>query len=191
VTDSLALLSRALDQTAHALDRAEAADPMAATPCPAWDLATLASHVVFDLEQFTTAAQGGRPDWTRPVPHRPDGWSAAFRTGAAGLLAAWNAAGPLDELVTVSMGEVPRSFLVNQQLVEFVVHAWDIDQATGHSGQFDDEPAAAGLAWARTVLQPSMRGEGKAFGVEVPAPDGASPTVALVAFSGRNPTWPG
>jgi uncharacterized protein (TIGR03086 family) len=190
VTDLLALLSRALDQTANALDRAEKTDPTAPTPCPSWDLTTLASHVVFDLDQFTTAAEGGRPDWTRTAPHLAGGWADAFRNGAAGLMTAWHEAGPLDEKVTIGMGEVPRSFLVHQQLVEFVVHSWDVDRATGHNGQYDDEAAAEGLAWARNTLQPSMRGEGKAFGVEVTAPAGASPTVSLVAFSGRNPTWP-
>jgi uncharacterized protein (TIGR03086 family) len=190
VTDSLALLERALDQVSGLLGEArpeQAADP---TPCPSWDVATLARHIVFDLDQFTATAHGERPDWSAQPPPIEGDWRVAFDRGAQGLVKAWQQAGDLDEIVTLPMGEVPRSFLVNQQLAEFAVHAWDLSRAIGHSGQLDEEIAGTALAWGSKALKPEYRGADKSFGVEVAAPADAPATNRLVAFFGRSPGWP-
>jgi uncharacterized protein (TIGR03086 family) len=189
VTDRLVLLDRALDQVSGQLGRLapeQYADP---TPCPDWTVAALAEHLVVDLNRFTEAAQGQRPDWSSPAPHVEGHWPAAFDQGAAALRAAWGEVDDLDALVSMRIGDVPRSFVLDQQLAEFAVHAWDLDRATGHSGQLDEELAESALAWARQTLKPEFRGEGKPFGAEVTVPANAPATDRLAGFFGRDPDW--
>lgn len=189
MTDPLALLARALDQASARLGAVRPEQVGDPTPCPEWDVAALARHLVAGLERFAAAARGERPDWSQPAPPITGDWRAAFDRGAAALREAWRLAGDLDAIVNLPIGEVPRSFIVNQQLAELAVHAWDLGRATGYSGQYDEEVSATALAWARQSLKPEFRGSGKAFGAEVPVGTDASATDRLVGFFGRSPTW--
>jgi uncharacterized protein (TIGR03086 family) len=189
MTEQLVRLDHALDQISALLGRVrpdQAGDP---TPCAEWDVAALAEHVVADLDRFTVAARGERPDWGQPVPPVGGGWRAAFDRGATALRSAWIEAGDLTVTVQLPIGEMPRSFILSQQTAEFAVHAWDLDRATGHTGQLDEDLAAAALAWANQTLKPEYRGEGKAFGAEVPVPADAPATARLAGFFGRSPGW--
>ncbi len=189
MTEPLTLLSRALDQVSTVLDQADPGQADRPTPCPLWDVATLAGHVVFDADQFAVAARGDRIDWSQSVPELTGDWRVAFDSAAEGLMAAWAEVPDLSEPVTMQFGPVPRTFLVNQQLAEFSVHAWDLARSIDHSGQLDQEVAAIALGWATQTLQPQMRGAGKAFGAEVTVPDDAPPMDRLVGFFGRDPHW--
>lgn len=189
MTAQLVLLDRALDQVSALLGRVrpdQAGDP---TPCAEWDVAGLAEHVVADLDRFTVSARGQRPDWSQPVPPVGGDWQAAFDRGATALRSAWLEAGDLAVTVRVPIGERPLSFILSQQTAEFAVHAWDLDRASGHTGQLDEELAAAALAWASQTLKPEFRGDGKAFGAEVPVPADAPATDRLAGFFGRSPRW--
>lgn len=160
------------------------------TPCRSWDVRNLVTHLVHDTSQFTTAANGGRPDWSAPTPDVDGDWAGAFRAGAAELRAAWQQAGDLDQEIELPMGRVPRSFVANQQVAEFAVHSWDLATATGQSVRFPAEACEAALAWAKTALRPQFRGDeasGMAFGPEVPVPDNAPAEQRLAAFFGRQP----
>ena len=189
MTDPMNLLSRALDQLSDVLGGIRPEQVDNPTPCPEWTVATLASHVVFDTSQFTKSARGERADWSAPPPELTDEWRPAFDRGARGLLSAWQTVGDLSDSVRMPMGDVPYSFLVEQEIAEFAVHAWDLARATGHKGQFDDGVAAAGLAFAERSLKPEFRGPGKSFGAEIPVPQDAPPTERLVGFFGRDPGW--
>ncbi|MGE5830926.1 MAG: TIGR03086 family metal-binding protein [Micromonosporaceae bacterium] len=188
--EPLALLARALDQAGAVLAGVNESNLDARTPCPSWDVRTLANHVVHDLAHFTTAAEGGRPDYQAPIPDAGAGRVEAFRRGAAELLTAWQAAGDLDRPRQLSMGELPASFIVNQQIAELAVHAWDLARATGQPVDWDEDLARSALAWGRAALKPEFRGDeesGKSFGPEVEPAEGASAQERLVAFFGRDP----
>jgi uncharacterized protein (TIGR03086 family) len=160
------------------------------TPCRSWDVRTLVAHMVDDTRQFTVAATGGRPVWATPVPAVDGDWAAAFRAGAAELLAAWHRAGDLDEEIELPIGRVPRTFVTNQQVAEFGVHAWDLATATGQRVPFPAHACEAALAWAKTALRPEFRGDeasGRSFGPEVPLSDEAPAEDRLAAFFGRDP----
>ena len=194
MNDRLRLLDRALDQVSGQLGRFgpdQYGDP---TPCPGWTVASLAEHLVVDLGRFPEAAQGNRPDWSGAPPPVDSDWLGAFDQGAATLRSAWREvddldADGLDAMVSMRIGDVPRSFVLSQQLAEFAVHAWDLDRASGHNGQLDEELAETALAWARQTLKPEFRGEGKPFGAEVPVPADAPATDRLAGFFGRDPGW--
>jgi uncharacterized protein (TIGR03086 family) len=186
-TDPIALLSRALDQAAIALDGAGQADPSGPTPCREWTLGELIDHVVFDTSQFTNAATGGTADWKLKPPHIDAGHGAAFRDGAGGLVEAWRGSGDVNRVISLPIGERPASFVITQQTAEFAVHAWDVAQATGQQIDWDDEVALAALAWSTSTLLPAFRGDGKPFGPEVPVASDAAPQDRLVGWFGRTP----
>ena len=104
---------------------------------------------------------------------------------------AWQREGALDGTVRLPFGEVPATWLVNQQIADLAVHGWDIARATGQSTDLDPELGQVALAWARENLQPQFRGaegSGRAFGPEVPVPDSAPLYDRLAAFFGRDPS---
>src|SRR5215207_11427496 len=72
---------------------------------------------------------------------------------------------------------------VDHQITELCVHAWDLTKAAQLSVTLDDELAEHALAWSRQMLQPQFRGQGKAFGNEVPVPADATATTASLAGS--------
>jgi len=190
--DPLTLLDRAVEQTGNVIAHAQPAQAGLPTPCRSWDVQALVEHMVLDVDQFTAAATGGRPDWSRPVPAVANGWNEAFRDRAAALVAAWHDAGDLGEVVHLPIGDLPRSFVVNQQIAEFAVHAWDLARATGQDSSLDPVIAGQALAWAKTALRPEFRGPedaGKAFGPEVDADDDAPMADRLAAYFGRDPAW--
>ena len=189
-TDVLGLLEQALDQTADVLDGIAPDQEDQPTPCRSWDVATLADHVVYDLTRFAASARGEKVDWSTPAPPVGGDWGRAFRAQAPALLQTWRDAGDLDQTRTLGQAELPLSFLVHQQLAEFATHAWDVATATGQKVAWNDQVGEAALAWARTALQPAMRGDeasGKTFGPEVEIPDDAPVYDRLAAFFGRTP----
>lgn len=190
-TDPVTLLSRALDQTAEVIAGVAPDRASAATPCRSWDARALVNHLVQDLDHFATSANGGEPDWGAPTPSAGDRAVETFRSRASELLDAWRGR-DLAGTMRVRMGEVPVTFVLNQQLSELAVHSWDLARATGQAVELDPEIARTALEWARGTLRPEFRGDekdGKAFGPEVAAPDDAPVYDRLAALFGRDPAW--
>jgi uncharacterized protein (TIGR03086 family) len=188
-TDPLILLSRALDQAAEVIagvgpDRADSP-----TPCRSWNARTVVDHLVQDLDHFATSVKGGEPDWGAPTPSAGDHPAGTFRSRAGDLLELWRGR-DLAGTMRVRMGEVPATFVLNQQLAELAVHTWDLVRATGQRVDLDPDVAQTALDWAGGALQPEFRGDeasGKAFGPQVPAPPDAPVYDRLAAFFGRDP----
>ena len=134
--DSIASLSRALDQTGDvlaAIHREQLSDP---TPCPDWDMAHLIGHVLADAPRFTESVRGGDPDWSAPpVPvSATTDWAAQFRSDADDLIHAWHQKG-----AQVEEGDA------DWQIAEFAVHTWDLVRASGQDRVLDPEVAERGI----------------------------------------------
>jgi hypothetical protein len=69
------------------------------------------------------------------------------------------------------------------------VHAWDLTRTAQSSISLDDGLADHALAWSRQMLQPQFRGDGKAFGEEIPVPADAPAYERLAGWFGRDPYW--
>lgn len=194
-TDPVELLARALAQTADVLDRVRPDQRGLPTPCRSWSVARLSDHLVQDLRNFQLVAAGERADWSAPTPAQDDP-AAAFRRGAAELLAAWRAKGELTGTTTLPVvGEVPARFPVDQETAEFAVHTWDLAVATGQSvDDLDHEVGETALGWMRATLPPGMRGseaDGRRFGPEVAVAPNAPVYERLAAFAGHDPYFSG
>lgn len=169
--ESVVLLSRALDQCGDAIagvHEEQLADP---TPCRAWDVGRLISHVVSDPRHFLELASGGRPDWAGE-PERVMYAAATFRSAADDLIHHWH-----------QVGDDADPAQVDWQTAEFAVHTWDLVCATGQALWLDPDVAERALALMTGTLTDDNRGE--AFAPAQPAPDGADAYARLAAYAGR------
>jgi uncharacterized protein (TIGR03086 family) len=172
-TQSIDVLSRALDQTATLLSAIPPESLGGATPCREWDVAGLVAHVVAGPRNFILMSTGGKPDWSAE-PALPADWTEEFRSAADDLLRVWREA-----------GESATPQAVDWQTAEFAVHSWDLARATGQSTELDPEVAQRGLAFMSAALTHENRGE--AFAPQVMLPEDAPVYDRLAAFAGRDP----
>src|SRR5580693_2993870 len=98
--DTVALLERALDQTARLIAAIEPGQAGLATPCAGWDVRALVGHLIGqDLRNFLVSTRGETADWQAPADEIGDDWTAAFGDRAEPVRAAWQAA-DLDQPIT-------------------------------------------------------------------------------------------
>jgi uncharacterized protein (TIGR03086 family) len=190
MAETVDLVSRALEQMRTALERVPTASLDAPTPCHDWTVRDLLRHVVRQsLRNFTVSARGDIPDWSAATPELGETWLEDYRHGAETLLHIWRTA-DLDRQVPMPGGaETPLRSRADQQISELCMHAWDLTKATQQSITLDDELAEHALAWSRQMLQPQFRGQGKAFGDQVPVPAEAPAYERLAGWFGRDPHW--
>lgn len=172
--ESVAVLSRALDQAGDVLAAVTPDQLALPTPCQEWDVARLIQHLLVDPPNFVAMMQGESPDFGAAPPPLPEDWTAAFRSGADDLIHLWHQREP-------DAGGPPP----DMQTAEFAVHTWDLATAIGWAGELDAEAAERGLAFMSSTLKPEMRGQ--AFGPERAADADASAPERLAAFAGRTP----
>jgi len=76
--DTVALLERALDQTAVIIGAIGSDQATLETPCPDWDVRALVRHVIGqDLRNFIVSARGETADWRAPADGLGEDWAAA------------------------------------------------------------------------------------------------------------------
>lgn len=189
-SETVALLERALDQTAAIIAPIPAGDGGLATPCLTWDVAALVRHLVGqDLRNFLITARGGTADWQVPAEAVDEDWATAFGIRASQLRDAWRAA-DLDQLTDLPGGrQVPFWTRADQQIAELTMHSWDLVKATSQRLDLDPELAEHALAWSHQMLRPEFRGPDKAFGVEIPVAADAPVYDRLAGWFGRDPEW--
>lgn len=173
-TDAVVVLSRALDQAGDVLAAIRQDQLQDPTPCPDWDVAHLAGHVLGAPGRFAEAARGGQPDWSAPPEPVTEGWAAQFRTAADDLIHLWHQAGD-----TADAGSA------DWQTAELAVHTWDLVRATGQRMPLDPEVAERGYAFMSRSLTPENRG--RAFGPEISMSGDVGPYDRLAALAGRDP----
>jgi uncharacterized protein (TIGR03086 family) len=148
------------------------------TPCPDYDVGALVDHLVGWARSFAGRLTGDdrEPD---PASYRAgDDPGAEIHEAGSAIVAAFRAGSPAGAALPIGM-------LVG----EYVVHGWELSRAIGREPVVDPAAAELALGTLSGMLKPEYRGEGKAFGLEVPV-DGSAPAVdRLVGFSGRDPGW--
>jgi len=187
----LATMTRACAATGDVVAAVGADQHDLPTPCTEWTVRDLLNHLVGTLVLGRAlladappgpgaAAPGGLP----PGDVLGDDPLAAYRTGAAALLAA--AAGDaLSRPHATPLGELPGTVLAGFTTLDIAVHGWDLARATGQDAILDAAVAAPVLAFARQALSDDMRAP--RIGPAVPVAGTAGVTDQLVAFLGRTP----
>ena len=148
------------------------------TPCAQFTLRQVLEHMVGGATMFAASFRGVPPG---PAP---DDVLAGFPKAMADLQDAVRTPGALERTIVAPFGEIPGEAFARFVALDGLVHGWDIATATGQSYDPPAEVVAAVDAFARQAIGAGMR-DGGSFGAPVEPPAGASPLVALVAFTGR------
>lgn len=163
------------------------ADP---TPCSEWDVRALLNHITAGATMFAECvehgsiadAEIGRLMTTDLVG---DDYVNVFNAAADRAVAAFDAPGALDKVVTLPFGEMPAAVALQLAVFDVTVHALDLATATGQSTHLDAGVLQAAWDAGQAMLGPDLRGSGL-FGAEQAAPADAPLDQRLLAFAGRS-----
>jgi uncharacterized protein (TIGR03086 family) len=181
--DTIELLDQGYAWTAARIAAIPADGLDAPTPCGLWNLQQLLDHTISSLTMLTDAVAA--PTDAAPDAQAPGSttWDRAVAELSARSRQAWKAPGVMDRTFDTPMGAMPAPMLASANLLEAVVHGWDISQATGEAAQIPDALAIPVLEFARQALDDETRGDN--FAADVGRGD--TPSDQLIAFLGRKP----
>jgi uncharacterized protein (TIGR03086 family) len=153
-------------------------DGTASTPCAKFTVDSLLEHLMGSISSL-----GGMAG-VSVVP--TDGvWEVRVADAAQQTLEAWRRRG-LEGEVKFGDGAMPASLAANILSVEFLVHAWDVAQATSQEITVSEGLSDYVLGLSRELIAPQMR-DGDRFAAEVAVGPDAGNLERLVAFTGRTP----
>ncbi|MFC4944130.1 TIGR03086 family metal-binding protein [Pseudonocardia sp. GCM10023141] len=194
ITDLRPLHLRALVDAHRIVAAVRPADLTLPTPCTDWDLRALLAHMIGQNHGFAAAiADGDAPvESFAPLPPDPDDIIGDWTRSADRLTAAFTAAAPDQQvrLVEISAEQpFPLTMVAMFQLVDTVIHNWDVATTIGMAYRPDDDQLAASLGIARQIPDGADRERpGAAFAHAVPATDDPTTTddwTTTLALLGR------
>jgi uncharacterized protein (TIGR03086 family) len=181
---STAPLEQAIVTTRGILSSVTPGQLDAATPCASWNVRELVNHIVGGQHFFVSMVEGVPP--TGGTDFAAGDFVASFDEASAKCIAAFQGEGVMEKVLTLPFGQMPGAAFVGIAATDTFTHGWDLAKATGQSTDLAPDLAAGLLAGAKQFIQPAIRGdEPKPFGLEQPAPAGASNADQLAAFLGR------
>jgi uncharacterized protein (TIGR03086 family) len=163
---------RALDDADALVGRVGPDDLARPTPCAGWDVAALLAHMIGQHHGFAAAVRDGAAPLTAyaPRPYTPDAWAGSVRT-LRGAFAAADLGGTA-VLVEIASEALPLHRVVGAQLLDTVVHAWDLARGLGLPYVPAADLGAAVAALAVSVPDGERRHRpGAAFAPSLPAGD--------------------
>jgi uncharacterized protein (TIGR03086 family) len=177
---TITLHHQALDLATVQVEAVRTEDLPRATPCAGWDLAALLAHMTGQNHGFADALRGG----TDPAAYAPTtGWAESVVDLLDAVAHPRTDAVLLAEISTTL--RFPVATVVGFQLLDTVVHTWDVATALGRPWRPDATLAAAVLEQARLVPAGDARtAPGAAFGPVVASIDD-DPWSTALALLGR------
>ncbi|WP_326761694.1 TIGR03086 family metal-binding protein [Streptomyces phaeochromogenes] len=150
------------------------------TACADWDVQTLLNHLVWENLLWAGLADGTpRSDFT--ADHLGDDHVAAFRTASQAARSAFGRPGMLER----RYGPAPGRRLVEQLVIEMLVHGWDLAQAIGHPYDTTQHVAETVLPVVREIYGDLPRTAAGSFAPPQPVPYDAGPLDRLATYLGR------
>lgn len=159
------------------------------TPCRGWKLNHLLAHMVGQNLGFAKAVREGSATRDDHLPQHftPETWQHSTDV----LLAAFDAADPAQSVIEPELaasGSLPLHSVIGAQLLDTVVHTWDVARSLDLQFNPPREIASAVLAVAVTVPDgPARRRAGSPFRPAQIMPVGASDWERSLALLGRDP----
>ncbi|MET9552536.1 TIGR03086 family metal-binding protein [Streptomyces sp. NPDC006645] len=171
-----------VQDTVGALVRATAPDRFdRPTSCTDWTVRDLLDHLVWENIIWGGLAQGTPPTDGHTEDHLGDDHVAAFETAAADARAAFRQPGMLDR----SFGPAPGRRLVEQLLIELLVHGWDLATALDRDRDLEPDIARAALPVVREIYGDLPRTAGGSIAPAKPVPEHAPALDRVAAYLGR------
>lgn len=161
----------------------------ARTPCPEYDVRTLASHMVAILRRVAVIGRGGSPFETPNIADdvAAGAWKQVWDGAAADVTEIWSSPAVLSTPMQLPFGTLPGAVASVVYTTEFTLHTWDLAQATGQKPSFDPGVLATSLASMQRAVPAQPRGNPVPFGQVVDVDPDASDIDRLVAWYGRTP----
>lgn len=181
--DPITACQQACTSFQSALEQLDEAQLSAQTPNDEFDVRALAGHAIGGANMFA-GMLGGTPAAEMAEGASVAELAATFQAAGQQLAAAAQAEGALAQTVQLGPMEIPGAAAVSLMAADHVVHVWDIAKATGIEANVSEELAQFALDSWQQMLAPQMR-DGKQFGAELQAPEGASTLEQVAAFTGR------
>lgn len=155
------------------------------TPCPGFDVAALADHLVGTV-WMVGAAVGAEPTASDGQGGDSDGVETRVSRSAEAVIDAWRRRGTDGEVVFADR-TMPARLALGVLSVELVVHGWDFAQALHKPLPIAADHADFVLDLARHIITPSSR-QTAGFDDPVTVTADAAALDRLVAYTGRVPT---
>lgn len=175
-------------RVARAVTPEQLTDP---TPATEWNVQTLANHLVlWSGYNFELRARGGMVSeelQQRDFTADP-GWAEDYATQLDRALAAWADPQAWAGELKVGDSSMPATAVAALNLLELVLHGWELAVATGQAFEPDDSVAetALGLVEEYAGMYRSFPG---GFTEAVPVAGDAPAFERALALSGRDPRW--
>ena len=158
-----------------------------ASPCEGWSLGDLLAHEIGQHLGFAQAVRDGDAPVTAyvPVPFTPSAWRASVEA----ILSAFADADPTVPVFEREISEVhlPFSAVVGAQLLDVVIHTWDVARSLGCEFTPPDHLVDA-VAVIATAVPDSASGPGGPFAAPLRSED-ASRWGRTLRRLGRDPGW--
>ena len=153
------------------------------TPCTEWTVRDVVNHLVGGNLMNVAAFDG--PTAFSDEDYLGDDPAVALAASDRAIAERLARPGALGETATFPYGTFPGQLVATFRVIDLLNHGWDIAKATGQPTDLAPDLHTAGLAMARPMMAHIDRVANPAFGLEQPAPDGASAADAFAAFMGR------
>ena len=147
------------------------------SPCKNFNVDEVVDHLIGSIAHLGAAAGGSITSSTEGKAE------TRVANAAQEALEAWRRRG-LEGSVKLGPGEMPARLAANIFSVEFLVHAWDVAQASSQSLEASDVLTGYVLELARELIAPPMR-DGDRFAAEVQVGLDDDNLQRLIAFTGR------
>lgn len=179
-------LSRAFASTRNVLAGMKDVDLDGPTPCASWKVRDLVNHIVGGAHFFGFATDGGAPPQAEGYDWCSGDVVADFDAGVERAIAAFEAPGAQEKVLTLPFGEFPGSAFMQLATSDTFTHGWDLAKATGQSTDLDPELAEQ-LLVAGGIPDQFRGDEPMPFGVAQEPPTGATAADRYAAYLGRKP----
>jgi uncharacterized protein (TIGR03086 family) len=160
------------------------------TPCTDWDVRALMNHLIlwtsYSLEQRAHGESVPEELMTTDFAAAPD-FAAAYRAQLDRALAAWADPAAWDRKLDVMGTPMAAADVAAMNLMDMVLHAWDLAVATGQAYTLPE--ATAEVAARAVAANAELFRQYQGFAAPVAAPGDASALDQALAASGRDPRW--
>ncbi len=186
---SLSDLERALYQAHDVVSGVSASQFNGSTPCAEWNVKDLLNHMVGGALMFGMVTRGETfsddPDAT---DYTNGDVVSSFDAARQSILAAWEEPGVEEREMHFPFATLPAEMAARVELMEVLIHTWDLAHATGQDALLDDSLAENVLGFAGALVPDESRSAlGDPFGIVVEEPESAPPYVRLAGLMGRRP----
>jgi uncharacterized protein (TIGR03086 family) len=176
---------RALDAFEAVLEGVDPGGWAVPTPCAGWTARDVAGHVTGGQWMIHALATGQVPPETGTDPGRFAGADPvpSWRTARRACTSALTETALRRPVPFGALGELPLHLFLGGQILELLVHSWDLARATGQAAPLDPDLVHHAFATAQ-VVAPAQREDGR-LGPALTPPARADELTRLLAFTGR------